>query len=119
MHISLVKISEEFNNINGRHLWLGCEVVVNKGEDEKAAFKKGMDFLIEANKEASELPIIQVPARFSITQKEADKEFDFIKEKLSEFEFREDAQAYLETTDFKFTIEAKNIINNKPFKNEK
>jgi hypothetical protein len=60
MHINLIKVSEEFNNANGRHIWLGCDVVVNEGEDAEAAFKKAMDGIFKANELASELPVIQV-----------------------------------------------------------
>lgn len=45
-----------------------------------------------------------------------DPEFDALKMKLHEFEFREDAMEYLLTTDFKLAIEAKNIVNSKPSK---
>jgi hypothetical protein len=63
MHISLIKVSEEFNNVNGRHLWLGCDVVVNEGENAMEAFKNAMQLVLEANTLASEtesLPVIQV-----------------------------------------------------------
>lgn len=124
MHISKIKVSEEFNNSNGRHLWIGCDVIVNDGEDEMLAKKKAMDFIAAVNKEASEsinnnrsLPIIEVE-RFSITQDEADKEFEEIKSQLELIEFREDAQAYLDSTNFGFTIEARKLIIKKPLKNK-
>lgn len=48
-----------------------------------------------------------------------DEEWNKVKEALNAFKFREDAQAYLDLTPFKLTIEAKKIILNKPSKNEK
>lgn len=48
-----------------------------------------------------------------------DKEWNAVKDKLMSFETREDAQAYINTTPYKLTIEAKKIINSKKPKNEK
>lgn len=43
-----------------------------------------------------------------------------VKEKLQSIKFREEAAAYLDSTDFKLTVEAKNIVNLKPLQtNEK
>ena len=47
-----------------------------------------------------------------------DNVFLLVKEKLSGFDNREDAQAYLDTTEFKMTIEAKQLVNNLPLKNK-
>lgn len=47
-----------------------------------------------------------------------DKLFVKVKEKLSKFNNKEDAQAYLDTTEFKMTIEAKQLVNILPLKNK-
>lgn len=114
MHISLIKVSEEFNNANGRHIWLGCDVVVNEGEDEAVAFKKAMDSIFKANELASES--IPVPIIERLDSHERDEEFETLKIKLESIEFREDAQAYLDTTPFNLAYEAKKLVNNKPLK---
>lgn len=124
MYISKIKVSEEFLNTNGRHLWLGCDVVVNEGEDEKLAFKKGMNSLIEANKEFSKVPVIQgsksmVSNITVIPDENEEQEWQKVKEKLSHFKYSEDAYSYLVMTPYQFMIEAKTIVNNKPSKNEK
>lgn len=119
MYISKVRVSEEFNNNNGRHLWIGCDVILSEGETEKDAVKKAMDFVLESNHGASEandrLPVIQ--KEFSISQ-EDDAAFGQLKSALATFEFREDAQNHLDGTEFKFAFEAKQIVNSKPLKNK-
>lgn len=46
------------------------------------------------------------------------KLFKQLKTKLSKYSNREEAQAYLETTEFRFNIEAKEIVNSLPLKNK-
>ncbi len=48
---------------------------------------------------------------------EVQKQFEALKSSLDTFEFKEDAELYLSSTDFKYNIEAKNIVNKKPSKN--
>lgn len=63
MNISKVKVSEEFINANGRHLWLGCNVELKEGDNAMEAFKDAMKLVLEANTLASEiepLPVIQI-----------------------------------------------------------
>lgn len=45
-----------------------------------------------------------------------DEEWNKVKEALNAFKFREDAQAYLDLTPFKLTLEAKKIVSQKPIK---
>lgn len=59
MYISKVKVSEEFLNQNGRHLWLSCDVTLLEGEDNKEAFKMAADAVVENNKLLSEMPVIE------------------------------------------------------------
>ncbi len=44
--------------------------------------------------------------------KEIEKLFKQVKTKLSKYSNREDAQAYLDSTDFRLNIELKQIVNN-------
>lgn len=48
--------------------------------------------------------------------KEIEKLFKGVKTKLSKFSCQEDAQAYLDTTEFRFNIECKDIIKKLPLK---
>lgn len=60
------------------------------------------------------LPVINTSGEYV----NEDKEWEEVKEQLNSFKFKEDAQAYLDLTPFKLTLIAKNIIKNKPSKNE-
>ena len=55
------------------------------------------------------LPVINTSADYS----NEDEEWNKVKEALNAFKFREDAQAYLDITPFKLTLEAKKIVNSK------
>jgi hypothetical protein len=61
------------------------------------------------------LPVINTSADYV----NEDEEWDRVKGTLRQFKFREDAQLYLDTTQYKLTLEAKKLVNNKPSKNEK
>lgn len=50
--------------------------------------------------------------------KEIERLLKKVKTKLSKFSFKEDAQAYLDTTEFRFNMEAKAIVNSLPLKNK-
>lgn len=66
------------------------------------------------NKGETGIPIIQLKEIHN--PETIDEEFNAVAEKLESFDNKEDAQAYLETTDFRFYIKAKNIVNLKPSK---
>lgn len=61
------------------------------------------------------LPVINT----SVEYVNEDVEWQKVKSRLGLFEFREDAFDYLNTTDYKLTLEAKKLVNNKPSKDEK
>jgi hypothetical protein len=61
------------------------------------------------------LPVINTSADYA----NEDEEWDRVKGTLRQFKFKEDAQLYLDTTQYKLTLEAKKLVNNKPSKNEK
>lgn len=50
------------------------------------------------------------------TSNEMAQVFKMLKTKLKRFKFREDAQAYLDTTEYKTNLEAKSIVNLLPLK---
>jgi len=58
------------------------------------------------------LPIIKIQKKFEPDTISA--EYEEIALKLNEFENKEDAEAYLNTTSFKYYIPAKTIVNSKP-----
>jgi hypothetical protein len=62
------------------------------------------------------LPVLNVSGEH-ITDE--DKEWILVKNHLFLYETREEAQEFLDKTDFKLTLEAKKIVQNKPSKNEK
>lgn len=55
------------------------------------------------------LPVINT----SIESVNEDKEWEKVKDMLNSFVFKEGAQAYLDTTNYKLTLEAKKIVNDK------
>ena len=54
----------------------------------------------------------------SVEENKIKAEYEEVEKKLNEFEFQEDAVAYLDTTTFKHYIPAKQIANSKPIKNK-
>ncbi len=68
-------------------------------------------------------PAQQAPSIINIREQAAldaenDRQFQQLKETLENIKYREEAQAYLDGTEFKHTIEAKKIVNSKPKKND-
>lgn len=117
MHIKEVKYTKEFQ-YHGVSEWIGATVEVQEGEDAKSALNTAKalvdEFYSEISPEHNGSVVIQKP-KFT---GEVDNEFEALKAKLSLIEFREEAQEYLDTTPFKFAIEAKLLINSKPLKNK-
>jgi hypothetical protein len=63
------------------------------------------------------VPITQIKNDFEPDEK-TDMEFEEIKKNLNDYEFYDDAKAYLDTTSFRHTMEAKIIVNNKKRKQD-
>jgi len=108
-----IKFTQEFER-NGVRTWIGMEGTVTEGEN-----------FIEATKQANELvkksfdaiiPVKQV--REEVPYGRIDEEFEKVKAGLSVIVYREEAQEYAEKHGFQHTIEIKNLINQKPSKNE-
>jgi hypothetical protein len=45
-----------------------------------------------------------------------DKEWEKVKGALNQYKYREDAQLFLDSTDYRLTLEAKKLVNGKPSK---
>lgn len=58
------------------------------------------------------LPVINTSGEYI----NEDKEWEEVKEQLNSFKFKEDAQAFLDLTPYKLTLEAKKIVSQKPIK---
>ena len=98
---------------------IGVKVILNEGEDEMEAQRKAREFVAKTAAEIYPEPVDSRTQTRLLVPAETDKEFDALRIKLNEFDNREDAQAYLETTDYKWAIEAKNIVNQIKSKHEK
>lgn len=101
---------------NGQAIWkkLNAEIELDQdGDTEDMAYDHAEKIIAKrfAEKET-------VIGELVIHNKEVDEAYEKLLFNLDAIEFREDAQAYLETTDFKFTISAKKIVENKPSKNK-
>lgn len=126
--------SDNFSTIS-RHSRVGaCSMQISSKDDNvdyegtilsfclaNAAKKLGKRFGRHLNgrldKGETALPIIQVGADRDPYWDKNDQEYMEIQRRLAEIDNREDAQAYLETTSFKYTQECKKIVNSKPSKN--
>lgn len=96
---------------------IGAKIIINEGEDEMEAYRKAKAVI---DKFAEELAPVDSTTKIRLlVPAEADPLFEQLKMSLGMYEYKEDAMAYLETTDYRFAIEAKNIINLKKSKNEK
>lgn len=112
------KFSQEFQ-CHGMSRWLTSYAVlspVDNPEDAAKELIKQSDKIIQevVKQQAEEMK----GKPTGLDQIEEDFKFNDVKKKLAEFEFREEAQAYIETTDYRYTIEAKKLIEIKPLKNK-
>jgi hypothetical protein len=110
---------------------MGVTISISEDHEIDKAFALGKQIIDETHKKnfpfmyengnpiyrgEENLPVKQ--ARGPLDQFEEDFKFNDVKKRLAEFEFREDAQAYIETTEYRYTVEAKKIIEAKPIKNK-
>ncbi len=113
--VDRIKFTKEFN-YHGMSEWIGVEASLDPGENVEEAILKAREQVVATFNKT--IPPIQVDKIKNIAPDGTDVEFEALKVKLSKIEFREDAQAYLETTDFRMAIQAKNLVNKKPLKNK-
>ena len=96
------------------------EAELNDGDDARQVLydlkKQVNTFFYESNAAAEKQMGTQVK---EVTTIEEDKDWEKVKLQLAGFKYKEDAEMFLAVTDYRMTIEAKQIINSKPSKNEK
>lgn len=118
MKITKAKYTKEFHN-HGISEWIGLEAALDTADEPQESLLKIRAMLVETFQKVlsqePEMPVIDSKGQLDLS---GDAEFEALKAKLDEFEYREDAQAYLETTEFKFAVEAKILVNQKPIKNK-
>jgi len=122
MELTKISRSKSFEMTNGFGLkhWdkLGAEMSLTPGDDPKMAYKVMDELIEETHKESyreyKPFEEVKQVSKEAITaaDKEIDKLFKQVKTKLSKYSNREEAQAYLDSTDFKFNMEMKQIVNN-------
>ena len=117
MVIDKIKYTKEFQ-YHGISEWIGVEAGVEPLEDTQESLLALRRILVKtfhaALAEGGEgLPVIEGKEQIDLS---GDAEFEALKAKLTEFEYQEDAAAYLETTEFKYTVAAKQLVNQKPKK---
>lgn len=117
MFFSKIKVTQEFQ-YHGVSSWLHAEITLNEAEDPKVALHQANNFVQESWVEISPEHNGSVVIQKSQVTIEIDTEFEDVKEKLSLIQFQEEAQDYINTTDYSYTIEAKKLIAAKPFKNK-
>jgi len=117
MRIDRIKYTKEFS-YHGMSEWIGGEGSISESDnftDCVLSLKQRVVDAFNATLSDSNVPVIQVSDKLEI---EGDAEFETLKRDLDQYEYREDAQAYLDTTDFKYAVAAKVLVNNKPLKNK-
>lgn len=101
---------------------IGVEVQVDDNDNPDAVFEYAKQKVEQWNIESNPgmaaameyMGGVAQPVKFNEAKDEQpDQEFEDLKLKLSEIDFYEDAKAYLDSTDFKHTMEAKLLINTK------
>jgi hypothetical protein len=138
-----VKFSKEFIAPSGLKEWVGIEWPVGVEVDKEAIFStldKVRDAVLEWHQKNNQANAafynefnmqVRAPGHFplELPQKTTgsnsdpviDAEFEQLKLALDTYEFREDAQAFLDTSEtfktFRLSIDAKKYINSKPSKN--
>jgi hypothetical protein len=123
MEIKLVSYQEIFNLGNYCSQRIGVEVAVNPGENAMEALETARKLVHEYHRETEpeEMRGTHVRDLSQNSQEREDQiknEYLEVEAKLNEFEYQEDAVAYLDTTTFKHYIPAKMIANSKPIKNK-
>lgn len=105
---------------------IGLEASLDPGDDEQGVLEWLKEKVEKFHKDSNLVPFDEIPINRPSNELptinraeervEADQAFQQLKETLENIKYREEAQAYLDGTDFKHTIEAKKIVNKKPNK---
>lgn len=127
MPLDKITVSRTFHLGDSNFFKVGQEGTIAEGESREELTADAMGYIYSTLKKycpetdivnplekKKELPVIEISSPV-----EEDKEWNKIKKKLSSIEFMEDAQEYLNTTDYKLLIQAKKIVQSKPNKIKK
>lgn len=118
MKITNAKYTKEFQ-YHGISEWIGLEANIDEADDPIESLLQLRGKLTETFQrvisEQPEIPVIDGKPKLELA---GDAEFEALKQKLNEYSTREEAQAYLDTTEFRYAIEAKLLVNQLPIKNK-
>lgn len=127
MHIEKIKYTAQYEA--GRKIaeWIGLEASPGFEETADQVFKSAQEQVAKWHEQSNPFinpgfpgqeapPVINVRDQL-IPDAENDTKFKQLKETLEIIKYREEAQVYLDGTEFKHTIEAKKIVNSKPKRN--
>lgn len=124
MPLDKILVSRTFHLGDSNFFKIGQEGTISEGETREQLTEDAMGFIHTTVKKY--FPYADVVSEIENKKKEdvtnvveEDKEWNKIKKKLSAFEFSEDAQEFLNNTDYKLLIEAKKIVQSKPNKIKK
>lgn len=117
MQIDRIKFTKEFN-YHGISEWIGVEASVSLTDGLKDNILSLRKQIVDIFNTAVENPDAVKYVTGEKIDYAGDAEFDELKNRLADFEFKEDAEEYLATTDFRHAAEAKILIINKPSKNK-
>lgn len=116
MKITELKISRRFND----ELWLGIVGSVSEGEDIPNAFIDAHNMLVKTADTMYNRPSFEgfkgiIPTILNVDKLNAvsDDDFENFKKEVEAFKTKDQAMLYLQASNFKLSIEAKNYINQK------
>jgi hypothetical protein len=128
MPLDKITVSRTFHLGDSNFFKVGQEGTVIDGETREELTADAMGYIYSTLKKYCPETDIENPlekkkslpvSNVGETMEEDNKEWSIIKTNLNNILFREDAQEYIDTTDYNLTIAAKKIVNSKPLKNKK
>jgi hypothetical protein len=109
----------------------GMEISIDSDSEVERAYELASQLVKETHKKQfpqfyrDGMPLYQgedgipsIPHKSPLDQFQEDFEFNELKKTLATIEFQEDALQYLDTTQFRYAIAAKELVNSKPSKNK-
>lgn len=123
MNFSKVTYAKSVESINdfGLKKWekFGVEIDLDICESPERAFAAAKQLVNEqVSMTNSDMGLKQMVVKEENEISKNDEDFNKLVIELESIKFREDAQKYIEIAGFKYNVEAKNIVNSKPSKNE-
>ena len=118
-----VKMNFCVNTIMAHHVHIGGEFYLKPGQTEEQGWAEHIGRMEAFFKD--NFPQSAVEAKGDMVTKDTSKQDEVIaklyigvEKKLNKFQFREDAQKYLDGTEFKMFAPARTIVNSLPLKNK-